>query len=122
MKIKVLFATLALCVAMPVFAEEAPTLKDDVDADTKAAIEAAMEANKVAQGTHSEWIWAQPTDDMWSGSLQDNTQILNQAITMANEGKIEEAKKTAAFVEMAAKQGALQAEARKLGPADYGLE
>ncbi|MEZ5448880.1 MAG: hypothetical protein R3E95_21830 [Thiolinea sp.] len=122
MKIKALLAILALSATTTAFAADAPTLKDDVDADTKAAIEAAIAANEAAQGVHFEWIWARPVHDMWSGKLQDNGEILTQAITMANEGKTEEAKKAAAFVEMAAQQGLKQSTLMdKAGPELYGL-
>ena len=122
MKIKALLAGLALCVATSAFAADKPTLKDDVDAGVKAAIEAAVEANKAAKAADAEWLWARPERKMWKGSRQTSSKVINQAIEMANDGKNDKAKALAEFVTNAAKQGLMQAEkAKKAGPAQYGM-
>ena len=122
MKFKALLAGLTLCVATSAFAADKPTLKEGVDTEVKAAIEAAQEANKAAKAAGVEWLWAKPVGKMWKGKKQTNTKIISQAIEMANEGKNDEAKKLATYVANASKQGVMQAEkAKKAGPANYGM-
>lgn len=100
MKLKALFAGLALVMSVSVFAADADKggLKDSVDAEVKAAIEAAEKANK-----------AVPTGFEW----RDSKTQLDEAIAAANDGDNDKAKKLAATVEAAAENGAKQAEAAK---------
>lgn len=122
MKIKTLFAAMTLCVATSASAGDAPTLKDGVDAGVKAAIEAAQAANKEAKGMDVEWWWLNPVNELWSGSKQTNSHIIDQAITLANEGKNDEAKKAADFIATSAKSAVEQAQsAKNAGPARYGM-
>ncbi|MGB0846798.1 MAG: hypothetical protein ACPGSM_08730 [Thiolinea sp.] len=122
MKIKALLAGLALCVATSAFAADKPTLKDGVDAGVKAAIESAMEANKAAKAAKAEWLWAKPVRKMWGKGKKTSSKVLQDAINLANEGKNDEAKALAAYIENAAKQGVMQAEKmKKAGPAQYGM-
>ncbi len=122
MKIHLLFAGLALCIATSAIAADKPTLQDGVDAGAKAAIESALAANKAAKAAKVEWLWAKPVRKMWKGNKKTATKVLEQAIEMANDGKHEDAKKLAAYVENAAKQGVMQADrAAKAGPALYGM-
>lgn len=121
MKLKVFLAGLALSLSTTVFASE---LVSEVNAETRAAIESAMAVNKKAKAAGYEWIWANPTGDMWekTSGLMTSSKILNQAIEMANAGKDKAAVKVAKYIENAAKQGLEQAElAPKAGPAAYGL-
>lgn len=124
MKIKTLLAGLALCVATSAFAADKPTLKDGVDAGAKAAIEAAIAANKAAKDADVEWIWANPVGGIWKKTrgLMSSTRILEQAIELANDGKNEAAIKAANYIENAAKNGLEQAKkAKNAGPAMYGM-
>ena len=121
-KMKALLASLALCVATSAFAADKPTLNDNVDAGVKAAIVAAMDANKAAKAAGVEWIWARPVRKMWKGKKKTASKVLYQAIEMANEGKNDKAKMLAEYVENSAKQGVMQAEkAKNAGPAMYGI-
>ncbi len=115
MKLKALLAGLALCVATTVFAEDKPkpTLNEGVDAAAKTAIEAAQAVNKQAKEANVEWVWAEPQRGLWEGALMNNSDIIEQAIVKANEGKNEEAIKAAEFVKMAAEAGLKQAEVAK---------
>lgn len=124
MKLKVFLAGLTLCMSTSAFAADAPTLKDDVDAGAKTAIEAALAANKAVKEAGAEWIWADPVGGIWekTSGLMDNTEILEQAIELANDGKNEAAIKAANYIENAAKKGLEQAALMpKAGPAQYGL-
>lgn len=124
MKLKVFLAGLGLCMSTSAFAADAPTLKDDADAGAKTAIEAALEANKAVKEAGAEWIWADPVNGIWekTSGLMDNTEILEQAIELANDGKNDAAIKAANYVENAAKQGLEQAALMpKASPAQYGL-
>ncbi|HPE60687.1 MAG TPA: hypothetical protein PLB10_10135 [Thiolinea sp.] len=117
----------ALCAGLLLFsaalvqaADEKPVLKDDVNAGVKAIIESAQEANRQAAEAGLEWFWAQPSDGMWEGANMDNGKILDQAITMANEGKNIAARKAAAFVENCARKAMESAIKNKgAGPSDY---
>ena len=122
MNVKTLAVAAILSWSANTIAGDAPTLNDGVDAEVKAAVESAITANKAAKEVNAEWVWADPINEMWTGSLQDNSKILDQVIEMANAGKNEEAKKTAVFIEMSAKAGVEQAaKAKAAGPALYGL-
>lgn len=122
MKIKAFFAATMFCVATSAFAGDAPSFKEGVDADAKAAVETAIEANKAASKAKGEWFWAKPVRKMWTGSKMTNGKILDQAIEMVNEGKNDEAKAVASFIEMAVTQSQEQAKlAPKAGPALYGM-
>lgn len=122
MQFKTLLAGLILCITSTVFAADKPILKDSVDAEVKTAIEAAQAANQAAKIAGVEWVWAKPVRKMWTGKRQTSTKIIRQAIEMANDGQNADAKKLAAYIENAAKQGLLQAErAKKAGPANYGI-
>ncbi|MEZ5476041.1 MAG: hypothetical protein R3E95_00615 [Thiolinea sp.] len=58
-------------------------------------------------------MWAEPQRGMWEGGLRFNSEILDQAIKMANEGKNREAIKTADYIKLAAEAGQKQAELSK---------
>lgn len=100
MKLKALFAGLALVISVSVFAADADKggLKDGVDAKVKAAIEAAEKANE-----------AVPTGFEW----RDSKKQLEEAIAAANDDDNDKAKKLAAKVEAAAENGVKQAETSK---------
>ncbi len=117
MKLKTLLLAMSVSFAVSTHAAEKPVLKEGIDAEVKAVIEAAQAANKAATEANTQWVWADPVDGLWEGTLRFNSEILDQAIVMANEGKLAEAKKTAAFIEMAATNGVKQAElAKSAGP------
>lgn len=117
MKLKALFAavTLSLMTSIAFAGSHGgdATLKDDVDAEVKAAIESALAANEKAVEANFEWLWASPVRGMWKGSKQTNSKILVQAIEMANNGENDKAKSLAAFIETAANEGLKQAELSK---------
>lgn len=123
MKLKVFLAGLVLSLSTSVFAAKI-TFNDNVDAETKTAIESAIALNEKVKAAGFEWIWANPTGNLWekTSSLMTSSKILDQAIEMANAGNKEAAIKAAKYIENAAKQGLKQAElAPTAGPADYGL-
>ncbi|HPQ96468.1 MAG: hypothetical protein KDI44_07550 [Thiothrix sp.] len=100
--------------------KDKPVLKDDVEASVRSAIESAQEANGQAAEAGLEWFWAQPSEGLWEGANMDNGKILDQAIAMANEGRNEEARKAAAFVESCAGEAMASALKNKgAGPEDY---
>jgi len=124
MKLKIFLAGLALCISTTAIAADKPTLNDGVDAGVKTAIESALAANKLAKEAGVEWIWAAPVGGIWEKTrgLMRSTNILDQAIEMANDGKNEAAIKAANYIENAAKQGLEQSKIMpKAGPAQYGL-
>ncbi|EIJ32766.1 hypothetical protein [Thiothrix nivea] len=98
MKLKTLFTALALSIATSAFAADKATLKDGVDAEVKAAIEAAQKANSDV-----------PTGFAW----RDSGKQLEDAIKAANGGDNDKAKNLAAEVKTAAENGVKQAEAGK---------
>lgn len=104
MKLKALFAALALSLATSAFAaDEKPTLKDSVDAEVKEAVEAAQAANKEAEEIGFAW--------------RDSSKQIEEAIKAANEGENDKAKELAAMVMNAVEQGKKQAElAKDAGP------
>lgn len=100
MKIKALFAAVVLTFSTAAFAED---LKDSVDADVKAAIEAAQASNKAAAEAGFEW--------------RDSGKEIKGAIEAANEGDNDKAMKLANKVKMAGEEGLKQAEkAKNAGP------
>lgn len=100
MKIKALFAAVVLTFSSAAFAED---LKDGVDADVKAAIEAAQASNKAAKEAGFEW--------------RDSGKEIKGAIKAANEGDNKKAMKLASKVKMAGEMGLKQAEkAKNAGP------
>lgn len=122
MSFKVLFAAVALSVmasvawaadekkadAKPAEAKaDAVELKADVDAEVKAAIEAAKTANDAAKKAKFEWFWGR----------KPAGKHLEDAIKAANDGKKEDAMKIAKMVEIAGVQGQEQAaKAKTAGP------
>lgn len=103
MKIKALFAATALVFATSAFAADKPTLKDGVDADVKAAIEAAQASNKAANEVGFGW--------------RDSKKQLEGAIKAANDGDNKKATKLANQVKLAGEMGLKQAEkAKTAGP------
>ncbi|MEZ5537498.1 MAG: hypothetical protein R3F02_17990 [Thiolinea sp.] len=121
MKLKLFLAGVALCFSTTAFAAE---LNSDVSEDVKNAIVAAAEANGKAKEAGVEWIWAFAQEGIWEQTkeLMSSTDVLAQAIDMANEGKNEAAIKAANYIKDVAALGMKQAEiAPKAGPADYGL-
>lgn len=113
MNFKALLAALALSLMASVaFAAEekkaeakadAVELKAGVDADVKAAIEAAKTANDAAKKAKFEWYWGG----------KPASKHLEDAIKAANDGKTEDAMKIAKLVELAGVQGQEQAEKSK---------
>lgn len=119
MNLKTLFAVTALSLMTATAiaaddkkADKAPKedkveLKAKVDADVKAAIEAAGTANTAAKKAGFEWYW----DDATA------SEHLDAAIKAANDGKKDDAMKIAKAIEIAGTQGLEQAEkAKNAGP------
>lgn len=84
-------------------ADDTPTLKADVDAEVKAAIEEANAANDAAKKAGFEWYWAN----------QPASAHITDAIKAANAGEKEKALKIAKMVKIAGEQGQKQAEDAK---------
>lgn len=117
MKLNIILAAALLSLSSTVMAKDKVTLNEGVDADVKAAVESAQTLAKQAKAEKLEWFWAKGAAINVKGKKLTTSKLMTQAIKLANDGKNDEAKKIASFIEKTVTAAIKQAEiAKNAGP------